>query len=1398
LSKTYYDTNTNQYTFESGIHVIKEDLRSDTDWVTYEEYPDQFICRLVNGSIYHFNTVLEVEHFFSLVANSSVWAIGVENEHGVFAIFTSQNNNKAHGQYLFYPRLQDGKLSAYNMPLYAIFSSLYAVKGANSFNVTLQNKSLYTSNPINTLHFFRDSDKMGITFNTTNMDVQGATIDISHGFKYNFTDWQFHLITRFRCQDKSFENLGVGYYILPTDEAMSTDYKPNKISVSNATKTKTVNMSQAINLGQYTENWFAEVDIWSKNELVHFQFNFEDMENAGFTQKYMAIEDFNVPNGITRKSLLVGMKGYGNYINGTWIDIDPSTGDITDVDNNGVPYYGGSWQINNDYGVMGRQSGDYAVWYSAWDTDIVEGVSDVTGAMIYFRTWTNRYESDDTGIGTSLTVYNIGGNGDHNTAFENNLSYAFGTHYNSTSPIIAGSVWDGWSTNQWKNVSSSYIVDCLDYWASNRDSTEDWISFRFHDDNAASNYDDANWYEADYSGGVYAPIFSFNYTVPTPPNAPTLNTDSGNVFSGKSHTIKTDHTDDDGDTSINLMYIQYYYSSYNVTLSCPQATSSGSVTIIVGSGYVVGTPTYSHTTDPTDGYRVTWTITMDWDFVDDTAYTVYARTKDDGDLYSSWTSLDTDNTCENELIIKSGTTAYTFDSACTDAEYPDNTACDVEISANAAWTGTKDTTLDNGAFDIAYTPTAGSGDADSNFDFDLRLTDFSSGGSEGSGGDSAQIEAGRDNQVPTISISNEIESSSYLHAAYGTGSQGVYGSEMGASLESFQVWGVCTDIHAGLNNLVDDTSWGNNPSWAGSLFTWYYDYDIDENDNGDVLITYTITDNVGNSNTATYNFYEDNVAPSDYSLSLDADTNTGTGYDPNSGFYDDDSVDVTATANTSITETLAGLPINCYSYQRAAEGWSGWQSGNTYQFTSTTDGSYTLYVRVIDNVGNVGSSQSTSVVVDTDDPSGFTDTIIGAGGYMPHIPVYNYALYNFNTITWKNDHDSGDYFQVQINNNGVIGNSGYWKLGLDINSVFETFAWDTDALPKTNDFNFFGDTDGSNFVIRLVNNAGNYQEVVDWTTDLDNTAPTTNFVSLTEDPVSNYLYISGQTCYFSDLMGASYDWIRFEVTESDTGGAGVYRTYFSSWGTNLDAWSTDIVEEYKINNADTSGSFYAATFDNVGNEATHLTITMTEDTTQPNIDITGESESSDYLYAAYGTGFEGFYGSAMGSLQTYTISGTSSDSISGLGSLVDDVTTWGNNPSNGGSLSSWSFAYQIDASDNGNVLVTYTSTDNVGNSNTSTYDFYEDNTAPSGFNLSLDADNSATNCYLPNTGYYDDPTVDYTATVKGSITEIMQVGIRGRKVILGEQQLPVMLMIIMLNVRLKTTLGTLLIMLIVI
>ena len=85
-----------------------------------------------------------------------------------------------------------------------------------------------------------------------------------------------------------------------------------------------------------------------------------------------------------------------------------------------------------------------------------------------------------------------------------------------------------------------------------------------------------------------------------------------------------------------------------------------------------------------------------------------------------------------------------------------------------------------------------------------------------------------------------------------------------------------------------------------------------------------------------------------------------------------------------------------------------------------------------------------------------------------------------------------------------------------------------------------------------------------------------------------------------------------------------------------------------------------------------------------------------------------------GTTADFIVAGTASDADAGLFS-IDDNTAFGNNLSRGGSLASWTFTYEIDSGDagNGTFVISYTAIDNVGNTNTTTFEFHEDNEAPS-------------------------------------------------------------------------------------
>lgn len=204
----------------------------------------------------------------------------------------------------------------------------------------------------------------------------------------------------------------------------------------------------------------------------------------------------------------------------------------------------------------------------------------------------------------------------------------------------------------------------------------------------------------------------------------------------------------------------------------------------------------------------------------------------------------------------------------------------------------------------------------------------------------------------------------------------------------------------------------------------------------------------------------------------------------------------------------------------------------------------------------------------------------------------------------------------------------------------------------------------------------------------------------------------------------------------------------TSWfGQSHNATSFPYNFTFNITSSDTqNGTMYIAVWLEDGT-TTNVSVTINRWITIPSINITAESESSDYLWSAYGNATQGFYGNAMPSTQAYTISGMASGSNASLLSITQNATTFGNNPFNSGTTASWSFIYQIDSADSDNQTIVFTATDVVGNTNTTTYLFYEDATDPVVTITSL----SETSSYLYNYSYL---IAYYSDEMGGSLEEL--------------------------------------------
>lgn len=401
----WYNESSGEYRYSSDYLVYKTGVATGSDWVTLEEYPNRFIIRLTDGSIRTFETPEDISNYISLINNNTIWAVGYESFSGVFGFYLNfADTDWGHAQYLYWPRLKNGQITEFNRPLYAIFPHLYVKTSGVWHNKILNDRSLYRvdSDPRNNLHFF-DENESGIYFTTNNINLLSSDWDIVQGFKYNKTSTMYHITTELRCNNRIFDDIGMAYEITSTSQSDGTPFQPEYFTLINETFELTVNISQAWEAGVYLEDFYSIVAITSKNG-ESFRFIFDDMEQAGFTEKYLNLHNQQMPDGRIRKVLRVGMYGYGSYNKGDWIKIDPT--------------FSGR-QVFDDYDFCGRyMSPDYLAftvsnyanqgyWTGpeqinrgsiAWDTGLTALIITTSNAEIYFRlhaTYSETLEADE-------------------------------------------------------------------------------------------------------------------------------------------------------------------------------------------------------------------------------------------------------------------------------------------------------------------------------------------------------------------------------------------------------------------------------------------------------------------------------------------------------------------------------------------------------------------------------------------------------------------------------------------------------------------------------------------------------------------------------------------------------------------------------------------------------------------------------------------------------------------------------------------------------------------------------------------------------------------------------------------------------------------------------------------
>ncbi len=516
-----YQNITNKYLYQSDTLVQKPGVVEGTKWVNFDEYPVEFIVRFINGTLVSFSSSNEVEQFISECNHSQLWGVGVETYAGIMGFYLNFKDLKnGHGQYIYWPRLSDGAITPYNMPLYNIFPHLHTKQKGVWKDRILSDHSLYispTQDPRNNLEFFTSGSQIGIQYLSPNVTIQGSIWDFIHGFKFNLSDGLFHMISTLQCHNQDFEDIGMTYEILSSPQAADTSYELAQFQLGNESHEVTLGISQAWEAGAYIKNYSSSVKIISQNN-ENFRFTFDDMRDAGFTKRSLQLYDQLLPGGSIRKALQTGMFNYGSFLAGERIEIDPTTGTRYSTDNYDLYLESTTYTTSSTALVVGLSGGQPESYnkkaFIAFNTGLEYEIGSIDSNS--FRIYYGGTDSFESGEGISLRVYNVVGSGNganSNTAKENSKSHSLGTN------SLQNLVWGNGLSAGYHTGSTSKVDSLLEYWDTNRGNGENWISFRLEAYGADPFTEDkAGFVDSQYSGTSHDPKLSFTYTWAHPPN----------------------------------------------------------------------------------------------------------------------------------------------------------------------------------------------------------------------------------------------------------------------------------------------------------------------------------------------------------------------------------------------------------------------------------------------------------------------------------------------------------------------------------------------------------------------------------------------------------------------------------------------------------------------------------------------------------------------------------------------------------------------------------------------------------------------------------------------------------------------------------------------------------------
>jgi hypothetical protein len=257
-------------------------------------------------------------------------------------------------------------------------------------------------------------------------------------------------------------------------------------------------------------------------------------------------------------------------------------------------------------------------------------------------------------------------------------------------------------------------------------------------------------------------------------------------------------------------------------------------------------------------------------------------------------------------------------------------------------------------------------------------------------------------------------------------------------------------------------------------------------------------------------------------------------------------------ATLTLSATDGGSGVYQMRFSNNGTTWSTWEAYATSKAWTLTggDGTKTVYVQYSDNAGNISTSYSDTILLDTTAPTG---SIVINGGDT-------YTNSTTATLTLSAADGGSGVYQMRFSNNGTT-----WS------------TWEAYATSKA--WTLTGGDGTKTVYVRFLDNAGNVSTSYSDNIILDTTAPTGSIV------------INGGDAYTNSTAAT----LTLSATD---GGSGVYQMRFSNDGATWSTWEAYTTSKaWTLTSGDGAKTVYVQYSDNAGYVSGSFTDTIILDTT---------------------------------------------------------------------------------------------------------------------------------------------------------------------------------------------------------